>query len=381
MGPYGTRATALAEAAGLSPNAVLYRLARLSELAARRMPGNQAANDACRSARLDGLFSPPGGQALRAAFGAVVAELFAAGRLDADDEELRSLLELVDIGLVRQPYNPVPDWVPVPVLREWVPGERWLSGTAGRLSEYQTLLTAARGDTGRSPGSHVTLSRDVLSGASIEFGPVAAVIGADHQFAVTDQGRPTERYFLASTFGTPRPNRPGRSPAGLVVPEADPPTINMNTVENWLLSDGSPRSTPAAVHRDDLRRQSLIVRTDSDALQTNAAWWTCLDPQIAYHHGWQPHPAQPLCWQDADGNLMAATLIWRRARGDIRRGDHDTVGEGSAVLVTNAGLHALTGSMGIVRTHKVVRTAHEAADPDPAGRSQQVATAELPLQP
>ena len=116
MGPYGTRATALAAAAGLSPNAVLHRLARLSELAERRMPGNQAANDACRSARLDGLFSPPGGQALRAAFGAVVAELFAAGRLDADDEELRSLLELVDIGLVRQPYNPVPDWVPVPVI-------------------------------------------------------------------------------------------------------------------------------------------------------------------------------------------------------------------------------------------------------------------------
>ena len=73
----------------------------------------------------------------------------------------------------------------------------------------------------------MTLSRDVLSGAGIEFGPVAAVIGADHQFAVTDQGHPTERYFLASTFGTPRPDRPGRSPAGIVVPEADPPTINM----------------------------------------------------------------------------------------------------------------------------------------------------------
>jgi hypothetical protein len=29
----------------------------------------------------------------------------------------------------------------------------------------------------------------------------------------------------------------------------------------------------------------------------------------------------------------------------------------------------------------VVRTAHEAADPDPAGRSQQTAAAELPLQP
>jgi hypothetical protein len=225
----------------------------------------------------------------------------------------------------------------------------------------------------------VTLNRDLLSGVGVEFGPVAAVIGADHQFAVTDQGHPTERYFLASTFGTPRPDRPGRSPAGIVVPEADPPTISMHTAENWLLSDGSPRSSPASVHRGDLRSQSLIVRTDSDALQTNAAWWTCLDPQIAYHYGWQPHPAQPLCWQDADGNLMAATLIWRRARGDVRRGDHDTVGEGSAVLVTNAGLRALTGSLGIVRTHRVVRTAHEAADPDPAGRSQQIATAELPL--
>lgn len=379
MGPYGPRATALAEAAGLSPNAVLHRLARLSELAERRMPGNQAANRACRSARLDGLFSGSGGQAVRAAFGAVAAELFAAGRLDADDEELQVLLELVDIGLVRQPYNPVPDWVPVPVMREWVPGERWLSGTAGRLGEYQSFLTAAGGDTRRSPGSHVTLNRDLLSGAGVEFGPVAAVIGADHQFAVTDQGHPTERYFLASTFGTPRPDRPGRSPAGIVVPEADPPTISMHTAENWLLSDGSPRSSPASVHRGDLRGQSLIVRTDSDALQTNAAWWTCLDPQIAYHYGWQPHPAQPLCWQDADGNLMAATLIWRRARGDVRRGDHDTVGEGSAVLVTNAGLRALTGSLGIVRTHRVVRTAHEAADPDPAGRSQQIATAELPL--
>ena len=379
MGPYGPRATALAEAVGLSPNAVLHRLARLSELAERRMPGNQAANQACRSARLDGLFSGSGGQALRAAFGAVAAELFAAGRLDADDEELQLLLELVDIGLVRQPYNPVPDWVPVPVMREWVPGERWLSGTAGRLGEYQSFLTAAGGDTGRSPGSHVTLNRDLLSGAGVEFGPVAAVIGADHQFAVTDQGHPTERYFLASTFGAPRPDRPGRSPAGIVIPEADPPTISMHTAENWLLSDGSLRSTPASVHPGDLRGQSLIVRTDSDALQTNAAWWTCLDPQIAHHYGWQPHPAQPLCWQDADGNLMAATLIWRRARGDIRRGDHDTVGEGSAVLVTNAGLRALTGSLGIVRTHRVVRTAHEAADPDPAGRSQQVATAELPL--
>lgn len=103
MGPYGTRATALAEAAGLSPNAALHRLARLSELAERRMPDNQAANEACRSARLDGLLSASGGQALRAALGAVAAELFAAGRLDADDAELQLLLELVDIGLVRQP--------------------------------------------------------------------------------------------------------------------------------------------------------------------------------------------------------------------------------------------------------------------------------------
>jgi hypothetical protein len=211
-------------------------------------------------------------------------------------------------------------------------------------------------------------------------GPIAAVIGADHQFAVTDQGRPTERYFLASTFGPPRPDRPGRSPAGIVIPDANPPAINMNTVKNWLLSDGSPRGASASIHSGDLRGQSLIVRTDSDALQTNAAWWACLDPQIAYHHGWHPHSAQPLCWQDADGNVMAATLTWRRARGDIRRGDHDTVGEGSAVLVTNAGLRALTGSMEISRTHMVVRTAHEAADPDPAGRSQQVATAELPVQ-
>lgn len=381
MGPYGTRATVLAEAAGLSPNAVLHRLARLSELAEQRMPDNQAANHACQSARLDGLFSAPGGQALRAAFGVVVAELFAAGRLDADDEELQPLLELVDVGLVRQPFNPMPSWVPVPVMREWVPGERWLSGTAGRLAEYATLLAAVGGDTGQSAGSHVALSRNVLSGASIEFGPIAAVIGADHQFAITDQGHPTERYFLASTFGRPRPNRPGRSPAGIVIPQADPPTIDMNPVEDWLLTDGSPRNAPASVHRDDLRGQSLIVRTDSDALQTNAAWWTCLDPQIAYHHGWQPHPAQPLCWQDAAGNLMAATLIWRRARADVRRGDHDTVGEGSTVLVTDAGLRALTGSMGILRTHRVVRTAHEAADQDPAGRSQQVVTAELPVQP
>jgi hypothetical protein len=113
------------------------------------------------------------------------------------------------------------------------------------------------------------------------------------------------------------------------------------------------------------------------ALQTNAAFWTCLDPRIASYYNWRPHPTHPLCWQDANGNLTAATLIWHRAAADKRRGDHETVGEGSAVLVTTAGLSTLTNSTGILRTHRVIRTVRRDAD-DTSAPSQQIATAELP---
>jgi AAA ATPase domain len=377
MGPYGIRAKVLAQAAGLSPNAVLHRLWRFTELAQRRIPDAEARDRAARATRLDGLLSTPAGQALRAAFGAVTAELIAAGRLDADDEELAPLLELVDIGLVWQPFNPIPGWIPVPVTREWIPADQWLSGTAGRLAEYQTLLATAGHGTVPASAAYVTLTCDALSGASLEFGPVATVIGADHQFAVTDQGRPTERYLLASTFGRTRPAQADLRPSGIVTPAGSQPTIKMTRAEDWLLSDGAPKDSPGLSPHGTLTGQPLIVSTDSAALQTNAACWTCLDPRIASYHGWRPHPTQPLCWQDAEGNLTAATLIWHRAAEDARRGDHDTVGEGSAVLVTSAGLRALTSVAGILRTHQVVRTVRRTADND-AAPSRQIDTAELP---
>ena len=79
MGPYGPRAEVLAQAAGLSPNAVLHRLWRLTELAQRGIPDAEATDRAARATRFDGLLSAAAGQALRAAFGAVAAELIAAG--------------------------------------------------------------------------------------------------------------------------------------------------------------------------------------------------------------------------------------------------------------------------------------------------------------
>lgn len=377
MGPYGIRAEVLAQAAGLSPNAVLHRLWRLTELAQRRLPDSEALDRAARATRLDGLLSAPAGQALRAAFGAVTAELIAAGRLDADDEELAPLLELVDIGLVRQPCNPIPGWIPVPVTRKWIPADQWLSGTASRLAEYQALLATAGHGTGPASAAYVTLTCDMLSGANLEFGPVAAVIGADHQFAVTDQGRPTERYLLASTFGAANPVRADLPPTGIAIPARSQPTIKMTRAADWLLSDGAPKDSPGSSPLGTLTGQPLIVSTDSAALQTNAACWTCLNPRIASYYGWRPHPTQPLCWQDADGNLTAATLIWQRAAADARRGDHDTVGGGSAVLVTSAGLRALTSVAGILRTHRVIRTVRGDPDND-AAPSRQIDTAELP---
>ena len=140
----------------------------------------------------------------------------------------------------------------------------------------------------------------------------------------------------------------------------------------WLLADGTTRYSAKSSPASAMRGQPLIVNTDSAALQTNAAHWTCLNPEIASHHGWLPHPTQPLCWQDTDGGLTAATVIWHRGTIDARQGSHETVGEGSAVVVTPAGLRALANGTVILRVHQIVRTAGGPT------RSRQVSTGEPP---
>jgi len=371
MGPYGARAEILAQAAGLSPNAVLHRLWRLTELAQRVIPDAEATDRAARATRIDGLLSTATGLALRAAFGAVVAELIDAGRLSTDDEELAPVFEMVDLGLVRQPISPIPGWVSVPLMRKWIPDDAWLSAATGRLAEYEALQAMVN-STGSVPDSWVTLTSDSLSGASIEFGPIAAVIGADHQFSITEQGRPTERYLLASTFGAGRPRQASFPPSGILIPPARQPKVSMISVEDWLLADGTTRNSPESSPASAMRGQPLIVNTDSAALQTNAAHWTCLNPEIASRYGWLPHPTQPLCWQDADGSLTAATVIWHLGTIDARRGSHETVGEGSAVIVTPAGLRALANGTNILRVHQIVRTVGGPT------RSRHVSTGELP---
>ena len=86
-------------------------------------------------------------------------------------------------------------------MREWIPDETWLSAATGRLAEYEALQ-AAIGGTGLAPDTWVTLMSDSLSGTGIEFGPIAAVIGADHQFSITWQEWewPNDRLLLPIVY-------------------------------------------------------------------------------------------------------------------------------------------------------------------------------------
>ena len=145
----------------------------------------------------------------------------------------------------------------------------------------------------------------------------------------------------------------------------------MTPVVDWLLSDGAPgipqdhlprRYEGPAPHR----QHRLGCAPDQCGLLDLPGSGDRLILWLV------PHPTQPLCWQDTVGGLTAATLIWRRGTIDERRGSHETVGEGSAVLVTPAGLRALANGTVILRVHRIVRTAGGPT------RSRQVSTGELP---
>jgi hypothetical protein len=118
-----------------------------------------------------------------------------------------------------------------------------------------------------------------------------------------------------------------------------------------------PANTSKTRHSTSWAGKPLLVWTTSLVLHTNAATWLCLNPEVASAHRWQPHPRQPLCWRDADGVVVAATLLWRRSSTGIRHGLHQTAGQGSVVVLTDVGMNTLTNTAPIRRTHQLTRSA------------------------
>jgi hypothetical protein len=384
MGPYAEKVQEVALHANLDPETLLHRLSWLTDRAQRHIPDDRALQRAAKGTSINGMLVPPWAQAVRAAFGRIVSELVAARKIQPDAPDLAAALELVDIDLVAQPFTATPIWIPVPILRDWIPAEQWLSDTNDRLAQYEAgLASIDMAVTGDDPTSRITLTSSLLEPlATIDIGPIAAVIGADHEFVINDEGNPTERYLLSTTFDHVQESPPAR-PSGIVLLPSPAPKIRMIETRDWLLTDGmrpsANRSGPK--HWTSWAGKPLLVWTTSLALHTNAATWLCLNPDVANAHQWQPHPRQPLCWQDAHGAITAATLLWRRSSTGIRHGLHETAGQGSAVVLTDSGLATLTKTAPIRRTHQVTRSAGRSEYDGPPEEGSQSAIAVLTTNP
>jgi len=89
---------------------------------------------------------------------------------------------------------------------------------------------------------------------------------------------------------------------------------------------------------------------------------------------------QRLCWQNADGEITAAPILWRRSSIETRHGYYETAGQGSAVILTKTGLRALTATAPILLTHQITRSFSGGEDSDqPENGSQSAIAAIAPL--
>jgi len=358
LGPYGSRTRELADHAGVDPAILLHRLTSLAGQAMQGLPDDKAVQQAAKGTSFEGMVVPPWAQAVRAAFGRIVAELVAAQRVKPNDPELAALLHLADVDLVSQPFVATPSWIPVPRIGDGIREEDWLDDTEHRLEQYAARLATAetKGESGDSSGRITLISSLLDVAASLDIESVATVIGADHHLVAGQRGDRSERYLLSTTLGqtdgpSPRPN------SGIILPPEPAPTIAMRQVKDWRLADGTDTSATAAepMPMASVAGTPLLVWTTSTALHNNAATWVCLNPEIALAHGWKPHPKQPLCWQDVHGAITAATVLWRRSTLNTRYGTDKTAGEGSAVVLTEPGRTALERTAPLKRVHKLAR--------------------------
>ncbi|RLK24444.1 AAA domain-containing protein [Micromonospora sp. M71_S20] len=378
MGPYSERIREVAHHADLDAETLLHRLSWLAEQAQRHIPDDLSLQQAAKGTSISGMLVPAWAQAIRAAYGRIISELVAAKQVRPDAPELAAALELVDIDLVPQPFTATPPWIPIPIVRDWVPAEQWLSETNDRLAQYEAGLAGIHATVPPAEATNsITLTSSLLEPlATVDIGPLAAVIGADHEFVVNDEGNPTERYLLSTTFDYERPSP--TLPTGIIPPPRPAPTIRMIKGRDMLLADGvRPSLNTSTTHFRIWAGKPLLVWTTSLSLHTNAATWLCLNPDVANAHQWQPHSSHPLCWQDAHGAIMAATLLWRRSSTEIRHGLHETAGRGSVVVLTDAGLTALTNTAPIRSTHQVTRSAQRSEYDGPPGVGHQSAIAAL----
>ncbi|GID29950.1 hypothetical protein Abr02nite_49330 [Paractinoplanes brasiliensis] len=379
FGPYATRALKLADHAGVDSAILLRRLASLASQAMQHLPDEQALQQAAKGASFRGMVVPPRAQAVRAAFGRIVAELIAAQCFNPNDSEVAAFLHLSDIDLVSQPFVATPPWVPIPRVDDWPREEEWLADTETRLEHYTARLAEVEAEgQGGSPVDPLILNSSLLNiEASVYIESGATIIGADYRFVAGQRGDRRERYLLSTTLGRYEGTSP-RSNSDLVLLPEVAPTVEMHHVKDWRLADGADAHSTAGSPTSmvSLVGDPLLVWTTSTILHNNAATWVCLNPGIALANGWRPHPQQPLCWQDSDGAITAATVLWRRSTLNTSYGHEGTIGEGSAVILTAKGKTALEGFAPLVRVHELVRYTTDANDDSPQGEPR-VATASV----
>ncbi|MFF5085042.1 AAA family ATPase [Actinoplanes sp. NPDC000266] len=379
FGPYARRIHELAEQADMDPAILLRRLNTLASRAMQHLPDDHAIQQAATGMSLHGmLVPPPWAQAVRAAFGRMVAELIAAQLIQPNDRQHAAHLRLTDIGLVTQPYVATPPWVPTPRVDDWLSEELWLGDTEPQLERYAARLVAdeTNGENANL-NSRLTLTSNLLDvAATVDIESSITLIGADHEFVTGQRSDRGERYMLSATFD--QSNRPTPSPRSNLVLLPEPaPAIAMQKVKDWRLEDGTfnPAVHAQPTRLSDLAELPLVVWTTSAALHNNATTWVCLSPVVAIAHGWKPHPKQPLCWQDSSGNITAATVLWRRSTLNTKNGSDKTVGEGSAVILTNDGKNSLERTAPLKRVHQLTRYAIEDGYQRP--ESQRVVTSLL----